>query len=244
MGRGFVAVTIDSTLCPACSATTRVGYLSNLNGGSPMCFEPVTPGSKNRLTQGENSEKIEVRPGKCCLPERTKWNFPYPQKRNHEPPSTVKVPMTKPRISTGIKVAALFWPEFAVVKGGVLLKEVAAAEVDTRFRTRTEFDENHIHILDHFTHGARIRREPFFNTRHPDFIEASNLGRKICFTWAHKLRQDFPRWHFRVYFHGLDPIVRFHRVRPHEEPEIRDIDWREEIKSGEVLIVDTRRMNT
>ena len=38
----------------------------------------------NRLTQGENSEKIEVLPGKCCLSERTRWKLPYPLKRNHK----------------------------------------------------------------------------------------------------------------------------------------------------------------
>jgi hypothetical protein len=150
--------------------------------------------------------------------------------------------MNKPRVSAGMTLAALFWPEFAMVKGCVFLKDVVPAAIDSRFQTRTEFDHNHVHLLDYFTHGARIRREPFFDAHHPDFIAVSALGRNICLMWAFKLRQDFPRWHFRVYFHGFDPIVRFHRVRPHENPIMRDNDWKKEIRLGECLIVDTRRM--
>ena len=55
--------------------------------------------------------------------------------------------MTKPQVSTGLAIAALLWPEFTVVNGCVFLKKVARAEVDTRFRSRTEFDENHVHFL-------------------------------------------------------------------------------------------------
>ena len=139
---------------------------------------------------------------------------------------------------------ALLWPEFAVVRGCVFLKDVVRPSMDTRFPTRTEFDENHVHLEDYFTHGARIRRAPYMNQRHPDFIAMSELGRTICSMWAHKLRQDFPRWHFRVYFHGFDPIVRFHRVRAREAPVIGDDDRRAEIRSGEFLIVDTRKMKS
>jgi len=145
--------------------------------------------------------------------------------------------MIKPRVSTGMAILALLWPEFVAVKGCVFLKSVMRSSMDTRFPTRTEFDENHVHLLDHFTHGARMRREPFFDSQHPDFVAVSALGRDVCFMWAHKLRQDFPRWHFRVYLHGFDPIVRFHRVRAREEPVIGDED-----RKGELLIVDTRRL--
>jgi hypothetical protein len=152
--------------------------------------------------------------------------------------------MTKPRISIVTTIAALLWPEFAVVKGCVFLKEVASPRIDTRFPTYTEFVVNHVHLLDHFTHGAGIRREPFFDSHHRDFIAASKLGRTICFTWAYKLRQDFPRWHFRVYLHGFDPIVRFHRVRPREQPVVKDKDWSKAIRSGECMIVDTRKLKS
>lgn len=152
--------------------------------------------------------------------------------------------MTKPRVSTATTIAALLWPEFVVAKGCVFLKEAVPALIETRFPSRTEFDENHVHLLECFTHGARIRREPFFDSYHRDFVAVSALGRNICFMWAHKLRQDFPRWHFRVYFHGFDPIIRFHRVRPREGPVIGDRDMREEIKSGKLLIIDTRRLRS
>ena len=149
--------------------------------------------------------------------------------------------MTKPRVSTALSIAALLWPDFEVVKGCVFLKGLTSP-TDTRFPSRTEFDENHVHLLDYFAHDARVRRKPFFNSRHPDFVSASNLGRSVCLMWAYKLRHDFPRWHFRVYFHGFDPIVRFHRVRPRETPVMGDNDRKSEIELGALLIVDTRRL--
>lgn len=150
--------------------------------------------------------------------------------------------MTQPGISTARTVAALLWPEFVVKSGCVFLKCVAHYVKDLRYPTRTEWDENHIHLLEEFAHGARLRREPFYNPRHRDFVAASELGRQMCFMWANKLRRDFPRWHFRVYFHGFDPIVRFHRVRPREVPIIGDKEMKEKVKTGELLIVDTRKL--
>jgi hypothetical protein len=152
--------------------------------------------------------------------------------------------MRKPRIANVMPIAELLWPEFAVVKGCVFLKRFVPAREDIRFPSRTEWDENHVHLLDYFTHGAKVRSEPFFNSHHPDFLAAEALGRKVCFMWAHKLRQDFPRWHFRVYFHGFEPTVRFHRVRAREAPEIGDQDRKEEIKTGELVIVDTRKLKS
>lgn len=152
--------------------------------------------------------------------------------------------MSKPRISSVMPIAELLWPEFVVMKGCVFLKEYAPASADSRFPTRTEFDENHVHLLDYFTHGARIRREPYFDSHHHDFIAVGALGRNICFMWAHKLRQDFPRWHFRVYFHGFDPIVRFHKVRAREAPVIGDNDMKKEIRTRKLLIVDTRKLKS
>jgi len=140
-----------------------------------------------------------------------------------------------------MSIAALLWPEFAVVKGCVFLKQALRPSIEAVFPSRTEFDENHVHLLDYFNHGAHLRREPFFDSRRRDFIAASNLGRMLCFMWAHELRQDFPRWHFRVYFHGFEPIVRFHRIRGREEPIMRERDWKKEIRSGEILILDTRK---
>lgn len=152
--------------------------------------------------------------------------------------------MAKPHISAASEILGLLWPEFTVIKGCVFLKGVVSTTVDTRFPSETEWAENHIHILDYFTHGAELRREPFFNSRHSDFKAAGVLGRQMCFMWAHKLRQDFPRWHFRVYFHGFDPIVRFHKVRKGEEPVVREKHWKKEIASGARVIVDTRKLRS
>jgi hypothetical protein len=152
--------------------------------------------------------------------------------------------VTKPRVCPGLTIANLLWPQFVSVKGWVFLKAVVGHSIDTRLPTRTEFDENHVHLLDHFTHGARSRRAPFLDAHHRDFISVNDLGRSICIMWARKLRQDFPRWHFRVYFHGFAPTVRFHRVRTKEHPVIGDKDRADEIASGQFLVVDTRRLKS
>jgi hypothetical protein len=70
----------------------------------------------------------------------------------------LRIAMIKPRVSTGMAIPALLWPEFVVVKGCVFLKGVMRSSMGTRFSTRTEFDENPVHLLDYFTHGARMRR--------------------------------------------------------------------------------------
>ena len=80
--------------------------------------------------------------------------------------------MRKPRIASVMPIAELLWPDFAVVKGCVFLKKFAPPSENIRFPSRTEFDENHVHLLDYFTHGATVRSEPFFDPHHPDFIAA------------------------------------------------------------------------
>ncbi len=60
--------------------------------------------------------------------------------------------------------------------------------------------------------------------------------------WFQKLKLDFPQYDFRVYYTQADnPIVRFHRVRPDEPNWIDAEKWSEEIKSGKVVIYDTRK---
>ena len=59
--------------------------------------------------------------------------------------------------------------------------------------------------------------EEIYDESHPDFIAACELGKTVARMWALKLKADFPNEHFRVYYTQYDnPIVRFHKVRPHE----------------------------
>jgi hypothetical protein len=89
-----VAVTTDATLCPACSGTIRVGNLTNLVDVSPMCFEPVTPGSKNRLNLRNELDSLGIRDS----PERTAHHLPYPLKRTR--PTTLVVAVTTRVVDT------------------------------------------------------------------------------------------------------------------------------------------------
>jgi hypothetical protein len=74
--------------------------------------------------------------------------------------------------------------------------------------------DSHTHLLDLFAHRAKLRREPWWNSRHPDFARACRLGEIMCETWAAKLRRDFPDEDYAVFCTRDDnPIVRFHRIR-------------------------------
>jgi hypothetical protein len=137
------------------------------------------------------------------------------------------------------------WPEFIVVKGCVFLKSQwsgDARHVDLEHPVQQESDANHTHILDYFKHRAGTDRKPFFKTKHPDFLLACELGKTICHMWASKLAMDFPRWDFRVYYHGLDPVVRFHRIRKGMRNWLDPADRNEEVQAGSILILDTRRL--
>jgi hypothetical protein len=57
VGRGFVAVTTDATLCPACSITTRDLYLINLTE-IEWTLQPVNPRSTNRLNLRNEHELV------------------------------------------------------------------------------------------------------------------------------------------------------------------------------------------
>jgi len=58
-GRGFVAVTTDSTLCTACSGTNREGDLTYLTEIA-CTLQPVNPRSKNRLNLRNEHEFVRI----------------------------------------------------------------------------------------------------------------------------------------------------------------------------------------
>jgi len=83
-------------------------------------------------------------------------------------------------------------------------------------------------VLDEFRNRATSERretvsedldvvEETYDVNHPDFADACELGKQMARMWAMKLKADFPRDRFRVYYTQYDnPIVRFHKVRENE----------------------------
>lgn len=138
----------------------------------------------------------------------------------------------KASIHTAMSVAQILWPDFMEVNDCVFLafwvgenpSELPAG------KTETECFINHMHLFDEFANGATTENsaryseelnvvEETYDISHRDFIAACDLGLKIARMWAAKLKLDFPRDRFRVYYTQYDnPIVRFHKVRS-GEPE-------------------------
>jgi len=161
----------------------------------------------------------------------------------HNPTSEDDSPMRKIHVNIGKQYADLFWPEFVSVDGLVFLRSWCPGrlcEQDTRYPTQTESDMSHTHVFDVIRHKAGIPEEPSYDERHADFVAAYELGRTICRMWAAKLLLDFPQDDFRVYLHGFDPIVRFHKVRDGEPNWVEQDQCPESIKSGKTMIIDTR----
>jgi hypothetical protein len=151
--------------------------------------------------------------------------------------------MNRIPIKYGADLAELFWPEFVSSRGCVFLKrEKPARKWDASHPVTMESDASHTQILDGFEHRAGLKRAPFYNRRHPDFKQAYEIGRIVCQLWARKLQQDFPRDNFRVYLHGFDPIVRFHKIRDGLANWAEPKQWRTEIKAGNAMILDTSKM--
>ena len=153
--------------------------------------------------------------------------------------------MRKIHVKTAKQYADLFWPEFVVVDDCVFLKlewDINSHLYDPQFPTQSESDMSHTHILDLVRHGGEIEEEPCFDEKHPDFAIGCQLGRMICRMWTAKLLLDFPQHDFRIYFHGFDPIVRFHKARKGERNWIEDHECREDLDAGTVMILDTRNL--
>ena len=139
----------------------------------------------------------------------------------------------RPSIASAVGVADLLWPEFAVVDDLVFFSWCAPGPVDlTQWSDRTEVESttNHIHILDCFSHKARLGREPWWDQAHPDFKAACEFGKRWAEAVASKLRRDLPGRHFFVYYAVKDnPIIRFHQDHPGEP------SWRSEEQCAEEI---------
>jgi hypothetical protein len=139
-------------------------------------------------------------------------------------------------ISTAKELLRLFWPDFVEVNGCILAEFHSHGSYTGWLnpRTETECYLNHTHILDEFRNKATSSRhesvspeldevEEFYDETHPDFFAACELGMKIARLWAIKLKAEYPKERFRVYYTEYDnPIVRFHKVRPNEPEWLSD----------------------
>jgi hypothetical protein len=131
-----------------------------------------------------------------------------------------------PDVSAALTVARWLWPEFERFGDGTFLRTeppmtrryltltLKALKAEGGDLLDTEAFINHTHVFDVFAHRADLKRAPWYNRRHPDFIVACRLGELMCEAWAAKLHQDFPREDFAVFCTRDDnPIVTFHKIR-------------------------------
>ncbi len=148
---------------------------------------------------------------------------------------------TRVSVRTGIRLLRLFWPDFVEVNGCIFAEfQLRGGPIQElkEGKTETECFINYTHLLDEFRNGATSERrdavsydfevvEEAYDVNHPDFVGACELGKQIARMWAAKLKSDYPRDHFRVYYTQYDsPIVRFHKVRENETVWLADDELR------------------
>jgi hypothetical protein len=140
-------------------------------------------------------------------------------------------------IGTASDVAKVIWPDFIEINGCVFAafqcRGGEPQELSTG-KTETECFINHTHLFDEFRSRATVENriqhsnsldvvQQMYDETHPDFIAACDLGLRMARMWACKLKFDFPKDRFRVYYTQYDnPIVRFHRVRKGEPDWLSD----------------------
>lgn len=139
-------------------------------------------------------------------------------------------------IQTATNAAQILWPDFIEVNDCVFLAFLVGENPSElpQGKTETECFINHMHLFDEFGNRATTENsarysgdldvvEEMYDINHRDFIAACDLGLKIARMWAVKLKFDFPRDRFRVYYTQNDnPIVRFHKVRSGEPEWLSD----------------------
>lgn len=162
--------------------------------------------------------------------------------------------LSKTSIAVGPAVAKLLWPTFFEF-GGCVFADCAASSWIVRSwrrgrpgptswnpdRTGAEALENHVHVLDEFSHPEDVwdERRSTYKLTHPAFRAAECLARSMAESWFAKLQQDFPGQRFRVYFGRRDnPIVRFHRVYPGEPFWLEAANFPDAIRKREIIILD------
>ena len=150
-------------------------------------------------------------------------------------------------------VAELLSPDFVVREGVLCLAGDAdcAQRSQSAYGTVTAVEASctHVHVLDHFEHGAGLDTpaqgpdglDLFYDFGHPDFRAACEIGLAMVYAWAGTLTRSFAGSHFRIYYSERDnPVVRCHRVRPGEDPWLPDEEVANWGGSGRVVVLDTR----
>ena len=157
------------------------------------------------------------------------------------------------RIDLGYEVARILWPRFVEVYGLVFLDLFGRRRANNKpfshrqilepglDKTGIEAFQNHTHILDLFKHDLKMKRHCDYDQRHPHFRLAERIGVAVAEAWCAKLKRDFPRDNFRVYYtrNRFGPIVRFHRLYPNETPWLTD--GKHPPSMGTIRVWDTRR---
>jgi hypothetical protein len=164
------------------------------------------------------------------------------------------------RVSVGVATELLevFWPNFVEENGHVYAAFQRGMDSAETHGSKTEWEcfVNHTHVMDEFSNAATFRHwekfseeldavEETYDEKHPDFIAACEIGRRMAQLWATKLKIDFPNERFRIYYTQYDnPVVRFHKVRPDERVWLTD---RELLNSSDrsfkdAVIYDTDRL--
>jgi hypothetical protein len=159
-------------------------------------------------------------------------------------------------VRTASHLLQVFWPDFVELDGCIFAKFQCSGDPLCQLsdgRTETECLVNHTHIFDEFRNRATTAHrekvsddldvvEESYDSAHPDFVAACEIGRQMARIWAIKLKADFPDRRFRVYYTQYDnPVARFHMVRSDERVWISD----DQLKSateptfGNALIFDT-----
>jgi hypothetical protein len=157
----------------------------------------------------------------------------------------------KPKLSiqTAVDFTKIFWPEFVDINGSVflLLEEPYKLNNKGFDKTGMEALTNHYHIADLF--NINIKLEPvgdyyIFNHEHSEFKMLCDVGKVLAQVWYQKLKIDFPKYRFRVYYtQEDDPIVRFHCVRPDEPFWLDEKNYVEEVRIGNIVVYDTGELN-
>jgi hypothetical protein len=143
-------------------------------------------------------------------------------------------------IKSGLSTAKLFWPEFKVVDDLVFFGWCAPDVIDFDHwhdKTEIECSFNHVHILDCFSHEASLSDEPWWNSEHPDFKAACELGKLWAEAISYKLKKEFPERNFYIYYTEQDnPIVRFHQKHVNEAKYMSPETWEKEINCGQIVV--------
>jgi hypothetical protein len=140
--------------------------------------------------------------------------------------------MRRPRpisLKTAEAIRTRLWPDFVERDGCVFVafevSDSTPAPPPGRKLSEWELFLNHTQLFHEFqspayewilvdkTSPGLDVYEPQVHAEHPVFLLANQLGGTLARIWATKLKQDFPKDRFRIYYLNYDTCLRFHKVR-------------------------------